>query len=302
MKAMILRTYTADTEKTWKSFEYLGHDCDVHVYDDRPHDRQNEFVEHAQHTQPHMIMYIGAIEQYHGRPVLQPDILKRLNDIAPMVHICGDASDRPWWEWLQLYHDQGCFSAQVSIDGVFNTPLTEHKEGLVLLTPTIPSAFIPTDWDARNIQASMAGGLGHGQRAELVANLHGRGAIEWMDSRDGRSYDDMAEFMCRSRIVVNSPMNGTGDADHVKGRVIECGWAGACLLERVKSPTRRWFQKGLEYLEYSGVEDALKKIEWAREHDAEVKGIAARFRQRVMFEHSPGVFWDKVLKIAGVPA
>jgi hypothetical protein len=143
MHALFLVTYTEDCEKNWRSWKSIGNTCDVEVYDNRPHDRQKEIVAQAEAIKPQVIVYIGAIEKYHRRPVLKSDILKRLRDIAPSIHICGDASDKPWWEWLMLYDAQECFSVQVSIDGSFDTPLADSDTGMIKLTPTDPSTFAP---------------------------------------------------------------------------------------------------------------------------------------------------------------
>jgi hypothetical protein len=94
-------------------------------------------------------------------------------------------------------------------------------------------------------------------------------------------------------------MNGTGDSVHVKGRVVETGWAGAALLERVNNCTSHWFSDD-EYIGYNDAEDAIRKISWAKDNDTAVKGIARRFHEKVEKLHHPRVFWNDVLAKAGV--
>lgn len=298
MNILVLRTFTADCEKNWRSLECLGHTCTVIQYD--ADDRTPQMiVDLAAMTKPDAIVYIGAIEKYHGRRVLAPGALCELRGIAPTIHICGDGSDEPWWEWLDAYDRAGCFACQVSIDGSQSTPIAGFKNGMVRLTPTDPFAFPATPWEDRLIPSAFPGGLGHGARAELVAHLTQKAkGFEWRNS--STSYGEMAVFMSNAKIIVNSPMNGSGTGDHVKGRVVETGFAGACLLERAGSPTSRWFRAGVDYLEYTDPDSAVVALQAAAENDGHVRTIAERFAARVRTEHHPRVFWRDVFAKAGV--
>lgn len=296
MHALFLVTYTADCEKNWKSWESIGNTCHIEQYDNRPHDRHGELIEQAQTIKPDVIVYVGAIERYHKRPVPKPDILRRLREVAPSVHIVGDASDKPWWEWLMLYDLQECFSVQVSIDGSFDTPLADSDNGLIKLTPTDPTPFAPKEWSSKNVRCGMAGGLGHTERMMLINYLCQRGLLNWQHDLP---FAAMGGFMSDCKLIFNSPMNGTGDSVHVKGRVIETAWAGACLLEKTNPCTSAWFPDDL-YLRYKWPDDAVAQIEWARQHDAECADMAKRFREYVKARHHPRVFWNDVLTKAGV--
>lgn len=296
MHALFLVTYTEDCEKNWRSWNCIGNTCHVEQYDNRPHDRHGELVTLAQTMKPDVIIYVGAIEKYHNRPVPSTDILKRLRDVAPSVHICGDASDKPWWEWLYRYTKEECFNVQVSIDGSFNTPLATSDDGLIKLTPTDPSHFTQTPWEQRQLFVGMSGGLGHGERLLLVQRLLYGAGLQW---RKNLPFGEMARFMGSCKMIVNSPMNGTGDSVHVKGRVLETAWAGACLLERSNPCTSNWFGDDL-YVPYSDAEDAVRKIAWAKGNDAEISDKAKRFNEFVTQRHHPRVFWNDVLEKAGV--
>ena len=54
-------------------------------------------------------------------------------------------------------------------------------------------------------------------------------------------YDVHAAFLGRCRLALNFSATGSGERDHIKGRVLEAGWAGCALLEPVGSPFARWF-------------------------------------------------------------
>lgn len=297
MRALALVTHTPDCENKWQSFECLGNEVTVERYDDRPHDRHGELVELAKRLRPDVIIYIGAIEKYHLHPVPRPDVLKRLRDVAPMVHICGDASDVPWWEWLDLYEREGCFSVQVSIDGSPATPVAQY--GLVLLTPVDVRAFRPKLWNDRSIKCSTVGGKGHTRRADLINALQSAGQLTLVGT--GNSYAQMGAAMCDSKFTFNAPFNGTGTGMHVKGRVVEAGFARSCLLELRGSPTQRWFTPGADYVEYDNADEACFYLEQLEANSVHYMKIASSLHARCHREHHPAVFWKRVLHCAGVP-
>ena len=297
MKVLFLRTHTADNEKNWLSMDGLGHDVHVLQYDHVSHDYQSEIVEQAIGVNPDVIIYIGAIEKYHNKPVLQPPILLRMRGIAPTIHICGDGSDKAWWEWLEAYDRHECFDLQVSIDGNFNTPLATMERGLIKLTPSAPHLFPNVPWAERNQLAGLTGGFSHGERADLISYLSASMDVHWL--RDA-TYAEMGAFMGRCKAIVNCPMNGTGDGDHVKGRVIETGFSGACLFERKNEWTARWFKPGEEYVEYADWKDAYKKVQWAKQNDEQVRIISRNFYHAVMAKHAPAVFWKDVFGRVGL--
>jgi hypothetical protein len=295
MKALALRTYT-DCENKCRSIEAAGHEVIVEQYDDRPYDRQGEIVELAKSLKPDFIVFIGALEPYHTKPVLQPDILRRLRDIAPSIHMCNDAADDPWWDKLIEYDRKACFDVQLSIDGSTHNPIASFTNGLLLLTPTDDRPFEPKPWDERGIRFGFVGGLGHTQRMDAILTLQAGGGLDFRSGPEGRSYDDFARTMCDIRIMPNFPYTGTARYTHVKGRVIEAGLAGCCVLELKGAPTSHWFMPGMDYLEYERPSDIVALLEDERTPFAE---IAERFHRRVVTEHHPRIFWDKVLEKAG---
>jgi hypothetical protein len=298
MHILILATHTSDCEKFWLSAEAAGHNVTHIIYDDRPHERQGEFVQMARDLEPRLklIVYIGAIERYHNRPCLTPEILKKLREVAPTVHICSDGCEQVWWDLLYQYDKVGCFDTQVSIDGETETPISKFRNGMVLLTPTDPRVFIYKPWEQRARIAGMSGTPGFGERANLIRTLRMKIGMPWKE-REG-TYADMAKFLCDCRMTVNSPINGSGTKDHVKGRVIEAAWAGCCLFERKNRVTAGWFQPGEDYVEYDDPDDCISKIDWARRNDAEAKAIGERLREAVMRRHSPDAFWSRVIQLA----
>jgi hypothetical protein len=296
MRVLALKTYT-DCENKCRSLEAAGHDVTVEQYDDRPHDRQDEIVDLAKALQPDFIVFIGALEPYHTRPVLQPDVLCRIRDVAPFIHMCNDAADDPWWPKLEEYDRKGCFDVQVSIDGSTHNPIASFPTGLLALTPTDHRPFVTKPWGERAISCGFVGGIGHSQRFEAISALRASGHLDFYEGPAGRTYDEFAWRMCDIKVMPNFPYTGTARFLHVKGRVVEAGFAGCLVLELRGAPTDHWFTPGIDYLEYDSVDD-LRMILEERPVDFEL--MAARFHDRVVTEHHPAVFWRRVLDKAGV--
>lgn len=290
MKALALVTHTSNCEPFWRSLEAIGYEVKVLQYDDRPHDRHSELIDTARIQKPDFIVYIGAYEPSHGKPVPSADTLRRIKEIAPLILICGDAADSPWWPVLDDYHQKQCFTVIVAIDGSFETPIARYPEGLTLLTPTDPRSFHPLPWDQRPIKFGMIGGTGH--RDRLIRDLQARGLIDFRQGPVGRSYNDFAQLMCQTKITLNCAETGTGKYLHVKGRVIEAGFAGSVVLEVRGSPLSAWFTPGVDYLEYGSLDDVVALLNLP---DGALQEIASRFNEKMIANHHPKVFWDKIL-------
>ena len=267
----------------WRSLESTGWDVVAQRYDDRPYERHEELIAQAKHLNPDAIVYLGALDEGPDRfrPVPSPAILRRLRDVAPSIFLCGDASDSAWWATLDVYCAEECFSRYVSIDG------TERDGFTTKLTPVDPRPYAPKPWDERTVPVGYTGSNG-GERA---GPLGATGAA----SPGIVSHEEMARWLCNCKVVVNSPLNGTGNADHVKGRVVEAGFAGACLLERRNGATARWFTPGVDYIEYENPDDAREKAHWLLSNPGPAKTIAGQFQERVFAEHNAFTFWGDLL-------
>jgi hypothetical protein len=184
------------------------------------------------------------------------------------------------------------------MDGNYETPIGRFPNGLILLSPMDVRPFNPRPWSERRTKLGLVGGIGHTNRHALISQLSAKGLLTFHNTDTERSYADMAETMCNTKVTLNSPFNGTGDRLHVKGRVIEAGFAGCCLMEGVGSPTSAWFQPGVDYLEYRDIEHAAWLIN--ETPDDQLREMAARFHERIMIEHHPKTFWNKALTRAGV--
>jgi hypothetical protein len=264
----------------------------------------SDLVAIANSKKPDAIVYIGACPKSFNRPVMEPDTLKRLREVAKTIHMCGDASDEPWFDALQEYDSKECFDCQVSIDGNFDTPIASFKNGIVKLTPINPLFFKPLSWDERPILVGVTGGHGHGVRGNMTTRLkalsdkYGNSIVSVLGNRV--SYQEMADFMCRCRCIVNCPMRGSAKGDHVKGRVIETAWARACLLECSNPHTSKWFVPNIDYLVWDDGNHLSSIIDWCSICPSYPKFSFTGLHTKVAENHSPGIFWNEVFSKAGV--
>jgi hypothetical protein len=290
MKALFFTTYTPNNEVFWKSLECTGVEVIPQRYDDRPYERHAEFIDIARNVAPDFIVCVGALDWGPGisNPIPKHPILCRLRDIAPSVLLCGDVADSAWWGTLDEYASHGCFDLVVGMDGC-------ARDGVIpKLTPVDARAYRPLPWNERPIQIGCNGGQG-GERGQMIGMLNAvtPGIVP---------AEAMAAFMCRCKAIVNAPRNGTGNDDHVKGRVVETGFAGACLLERRNAATARWFTPGVDYVEYGSPEDGFHKLQWIINNDAAAAQIAQNLLTKMQAEHHPSIFWGDVIKRLGLGA
>ena len=287
MKAIIFTTSTVDTHKLIRSFLCLGHETEVHRYDVGP--QGIDMVGITAGARPDLVIWIGAIKRMHHSFVPDFDILARVNAIAPMVHICSDAADPPWWPDLEEFQAHNCFRLQVSIDGNHDSPI--GRFGLVRLTPIDPAPFPASPWASRAHQCGFAGGVG--SRADIIEPLRAAGLIE-LRINHLWPYEEICAFYTTCRTIINDARTGTGTRRHVKGRFVEAGLAGAIVIEPGDSPASQWFAAGEDYLVWNSPAEAIAHVrETAGRPDREE--MARRFHAKMMAEHAAEPFWRAVL-------
>lgn len=299
MRALYLRTTTPSNENVLASFLSLFPDTQI-MFTDNP---DVDLVEAAEAMRPDLIVYVGAIDAGTHRKIPHLDELVALGQVAPMIHLCFDASDWAWHPFLESYHDSGAFALQVAIDGSYESPIARWRTGgMIWITPIDYTVYKPKPWSARDINCGFAGGwaTGHPQRAALIEGLLASHLATRLDGYPTVPYAELAAFYCRCKSVPNSPVTGSGKRYHVKGRVIECALAGAVLIEARDSPTARWFTPKKEYLEFGDTREAASLVLWVMNNAAKAAAMAQRMHDRAMDHYKPVDFWSRVLAKAGV--
>lgn len=299
MKALFLLTGSSEVLKYAQGLENLKFGEVVHMRYDEPGRSEQMLYDRVRDAKPDMIVYVGS------RWGLIPSIatLAQINSkVAPMVHFCSDAADYPWHDLLREYHDKGCFSLQVNIDGSNKWP--GASSGLTMLTPVDPLHFpspLPPH-SARPVVCGFAGNTGGGpnsRRTIILTELLEKRAIDMrVRSPLPFTYEGYCEYLTRCRISLNIAYSGSEQTMQVKGRVIEAAIAGSCVLETKGSPTSEWFEPGRDYLEYESAEEAVDII--GRMPVEATQRIADNLRAKIMEKHSPRMFWSTALNRIGV--
>lgn len=264
-------------------------------------DRIDKFplsLDAVRRRQPEMIVYCGL----NGGPCKPEDkALRGLRDIAPTVMICPEASDPVWWHRLVAdYTAAETFDLIVNIDGNRDWPGSER--GLTLLMPVDPMPWAePIGWQYRYVRCGFSGGNSNPARSSMLMQL--ADLVTWRgpdpDADAAKTYHGYRDFMKQTKIAFNMALHGTVNEYreynmHVKGRVTEAGLAGCALVE-AKSPTAAWFRPGADYLEYDSVAMARAQILRLMADEGLAAAMGESLRRRVLSEHSPKQFWDRVI-------
>ena len=225
-----------------------------------------------------------------------------------MAMVCCDGGDSGWTVLLHRYYYSECFDSIVNIDGVLDWPLKDKKGCWVGLNPWPWPQDLPIKPLAeRSVLFGFHGAIGLGTRRwkmceelKRTADLLpvARGCVS---SPGCMPYRDYCKELTEFRIGLNMAWSGTESCLHVKGRVLEYGWAGCCLLENKDSWTKSWFTPGEDYVEYDDKADAANKVRLLNENGRLIaQEIADNLRRKVSEQHNATKFWTRVLDEVGV--
>lgn len=288
MKALFITTHTEDCVNHVRSWESVYGPAEHVTYDYRSICNDWMFPQAAEKIKPDVMFYLGA-HLARGNP--KKATLRELRKFAPFINICSDAADRPWHPVLTQYKAEGCFDLQVSIDGARGAPVD-----LAVITPVNPAPFLQTP--PRDIRCGFSGTVGrHNSRSELVLPLSWFSELTVREREGENTYEDHAHFLRRCRMILNISFNGTGHGHHLKGRVLEAGYAGAALLESEGSPIGDWFPRDC-YITYDGPKDAAHIIETTP--DELIEHTSRRLSKVVKERYSAEIIWGSILKAANV--
>lgn len=244
-----------------------------------------KFVDVANEIEPDIIFYIGA---QSGINLPRRDTFLKLRESAPLINICSDAADYPWHPTLIKYREEGCFDAQVALDGARAAPVD-----IATLTPVDPYPFGADDGISvpRDIRCGFSGSVGEGPRGKILDALGTD--VQIRNRVDGQdNYQDHADFMRKCRLIINSSFTGTGERHHVKGRVLEAGWAGCALLESEGSPIGEWFPEDCYFI----YKDAAHAANLIRNlSDGEIEHAASRLSEIIRERYTAAKIYGEIL-------
>lgn len=255
----------------------------------------------AKAFQPDVIIYVSA---WTGDFLPLNETLGELNSIAPMVHFLCDGQDPPWLDQLKEFERRQCFSLTVNIDGGQAWPGGNEWTGdwriekaLTLLTPVDIRHYppMPVNFEERPFGIGYAGNVGGHLRQALVQRLQRIPGFALKDRHNPETpYPEYANFLRHCRVSVSTCFTGSFVTRHVKGRALEVGFAGGCLLEWANLPMRSWFCPRYEFFEYNSIDEAAEIAEWLAGHNRIAAETAAALTRKVFAEHTPHIFWGKV--------
>lgn len=286
MKALFLTTKTSDCTNHKNAWECAFGPAEHVTFNHEGIRNDQLIIDAVRAAKPDVIFYIGAMKG-SGNP--RAETYQELRRMAPMVNFCSDAADRPWHPVLATYSRMKCFDLQVGIDGPTDAPVD-----LSTLTPVDTRPFdIHVEKD---IRFGFSGSVGHWNgRSEIVKSLIWFGGLEVRHRQGGDTYWDHACFLKRCHLVLNVSLTGSGQRHHIKGRVLEAGWAGCALLESEGSPIGNWFPSDcyLTYRDPKEAADMVREID-----DATIDRYAKRLSEEVRERYHPKMIYMEILKRA----
>ena len=229
-----------------------------------------------------VIFYVGA---YSARGNPRYSTFREARRFAPLVNLCSDAADRPWHGVLREYARQECFDLQVAIDGADDAPVD-----LSVLTPVSPDAFRRRT--VKDVRAGFSGSVSR-RRAGMLETLEQFCGLTVRERMTVDGYDDHARFLRRCRLCLNFSKTGSGHRHHMKGRVLEAGWAGCALLDPSGSPFDRWFPQDAR-IPYANAHEAAVLVNELT--DAQIEHAARRLSEAVAARYHPSMIYGEILE------
>jgi len=290
MRIAVLSTSTRDVAPIINPLQRMGFPVTI-FYDKLTREQQeNEILPTLVNIEPEYVVMVGAIEKYFNAPVPSSLLLKKINERFKTILICFDAGDYPWHVEIEKYHANKCFTLITSIDG------SRVNGGISGLSPIDELPYgDPYPWNERNIIFGFAGNIGYGPRKQIIQDLTLNGDLTLFAPHCDDDF--YVKFVKSCKGIINHPMTGSGEAEHVKGRVVQAGLAGSVLFEKL-GPTREWFVPGKDYFEYETLRDVQIGLDWLKSSPEEAEEMAANLRQKVIRDHTPIPFWTRVFSQA----
>jgi hypothetical protein len=191
----------------------------------------------------------------------------------------------------------------VAIDGSRKWPISDSQ--MTALTPVDPSTFPPFRPHAeRGIACGYAGNPGSGNGSKRTGMLSALLEKKLIDLRIRSNlpftYESYCDYLGKCRMSLNIAWSGTEATTQVKGRVIESGLAGACLLETKGAPTSDWFTPGRDYLEYGDQFEAEQIVRRLENEPEATQAMGESLRAKVLNNHTPEKFWGRIMERMGI--
>lgn len=209
------------------------------------------------------------------------------------------------------YYDKfiDCMTKILSIDT--SNPSNHYNGNFIIGFPLVDYRLFNPTLYKKDIDVSFIGSVaqwasfGNTSRKKyldyLKPKLESAGIKYYFIDTSGRnaSIEDYAKAVNRSKIVLNFSQTTDGHR-HMKKRVFEALGSGALLLEEEGPDTRRFFDAGRDYVEFSDPEDLFDKICYYVHHSEERETIVASGHIKAVTEYNADNLIRYVLHELGI--
>lgn len=239
-------------------------------------------------VKPDVIIYSGPAA---GKCKPQDSTFAEIKKSARTIALVCDGGCPDWHPILREYAANGLFDRMVNIDGNPNWPSRACDFTFVGL---IDPVYYGLERE-KTIRFGFAGGDGAKSRRDAISILKEKcGLVIGERSEAWGTYENYAQFMLRTKSVVNFPETGSQKTFHVKYRIIESGLAKCCVFERKNPITELYFEPGKDYVEYETIDDLVEKVNSIS--DEEMISKAQSLHDKVVSQYGADKAWKKVFE------
>jgi hypothetical protein len=118
--------------------------------------------------------------------------------------------------------------------------------------------------------------------------------------RERLDYRHVNEIWNRSMVSMTPLQASVGGGYQVKGRVFEMGLSGTVMVCDAFEALHRYYEPGVEYLEFESAEECAERIRYLIRNDAERKRMAQAYRRRTLAEHMWEHRWSALFHEIGL--
>lgn len=119
-------------------------------------------------------------------------------------------------------------------------------------------------------------------------------------ARERLDYGHVNDIWNRSMVSVTPLKGSVGGGYQVKGRVFEMGLSGTVMVCNAVEALHRYYEPGVEYVEFSSAEECSERIRYLLRNDSEREGMAQAYRRRTLAEHMWEHRWRSLFDTIGL--
>jgi hypothetical protein len=254
---------------------------------------QEEIAEIVDVFRPTYIIILGAVTDHIKVESLA--LFQRYYNVK-IIYLVPEAS-HPDWK-AQLDKLKSFVNLIVNLDGDYAwDPERKNYTTLAIYGQKAYDIQKHNNWNDRPINVGFCGGMGSLQSSrkrliDYLKSLEILTTFPFIETCD--TYNQYVDFMMSCKIVVNAAGSSDDKSKHVKGRLVEAGLAGCCLIEEEGSPISLWFEQG-SYFTFTTPEHCAQVIEYLLKNPEIAANAANKLYKQVREKYSPRKVWDEII-------